>query len=99
MGRGFQHLESECELWVEGADKVYYPQPLCISPSPTPIPLDPSSTTLVPKPTVTPSSTTSPEKEREQQPQSPIVEVGPKEVVEVEQLKRKKNEKAKDVTE
>ena len=49
------------------ADKVYYPQALCIALSSTPIPPNPSSTSSVPKPTMTSTSVSSSEKEKEQQ--------------------------------
>lgn len=70
-------------------EKVYYPQPLRIAPSPASTPLDPSSTSLVAKPNVTLTSIISPEKEKEQQPQSPIVELRPEKVIEVEQEEKK----------
>lgn len=41
------------------------------------------------KPNVTLTSIISPEKEKEQQPQSPIVELRPEEVIEVEQEEKK----------
>lgn len=70
-------------------EKVYYPQPLRIAPSLASTPLDPSSPSSVAKPNVTLTSIISLEKEKEQQPQSPIVELRPEEVIEVEQEKKK----------
>lgn len=81
-----------------GANKVYYPPPLQIAPSPTSAFPDPSSTSSVSKLAIAPTEVFSSKKEKEQQPPSLVVELRLEEKVEVEQLKRKKKEKAKDTT-
>lgn len=75
---------------LRGANKVYY------LPSTAPPPPNPSSTSYPPKPIATPASTTSAEKEKDRQLPSQVVQLGPEEVMEVEQLKRNKKEKEKE---
>ena len=62
---------------LRGTDKVYYPPALRIAPS---------FSSSAPKPTTAPTSTTFAKKEKEQQTPSPMIELGPEEVLEVKQL-------------
>ena len=80
------------------ADKVYYPPALHLAPSTTPAPPNPSSTSSVPKSSLT--STTMPASRKDKEHSTPMstVELESEEVVEVEQLKRKKKNKEKEVT-
>lgn len=66
-------------------EKIYYPQPLRIAPSSTPTLPDLSSASLASKPAMALTSVPSSKKEKEKQTQSPIMELGPEEVIEVEQ--------------
>ena len=73
------------------SDKVFYPLTLHLALSSTHP--NSSSASSAPKSTTVPTSTPSTRKEKEQQLSSPVVELESKDIVEVEQLKRKKKEK------
>ena len=88
----------EANFDLRGADKVYYPLALHLAPKTAPPPPNLTFTSSVPKPITTPASTTFAKKEKEQQPPSLVVEFELEEVMEVQQLRRKKNEKEKEAT-
>ena len=72
-------------------DKVFYPPTLRLALSSTHP--NSSSASSAPKSTTVPTSTPSTRKEKEHQLSSPVIELESEDIVEVEQLKRKKKEK------
>ena len=75
---------------LRGANKVYYPPALCLTPSIAPPPPNLSSTSSVPKSTTTSTTKPASRKDKEQPTSTPVVLLESEEVTEVEQLKRKK---------
>ena len=82
-GEALNAVGVDADAELRETDKVYYPLALRISPSSAPSPPDLSSTSLALKSTTISTPTSSVGKEKEQQPSSLVVELEPKDIVEV----------------
>ena len=82
---------------LRGANKVYYPLALCLTPSIASPPPNPSSTSSTPQSTITSATKPASRIDKEQPNSTPVVELEFEEVAEVEQLNRKKKDKEKKV--